>query len=145
MPKDRGIKGIPPQDHTEAVRRLESLNGKNHVRWHELLRLVITYARWRRPEEEREPFLAAAEEVLTDAARQREVQTMGRTIAEYDFAKGEVKALQKTVLRLCRQRFGEPSAEIAAAVTAVTDLERLERMTDRLLQGGSWQELLDTP
>ncbi len=35
---------------TQAMRRLESLHDSNHVRWYDLLRLVLTWAAWRRPD-----------------------------------------------------------------------------------------------
>jgi hypothetical protein len=40
-----------------------------------------------------------------------------------------------------RSQFGEPSAE-AAALEALTDVEKLEELTVRLLPVTSWQELL---
>ena len=41
-----------------------------------------------------------------------------------------------------RKRFGEPDAPTAAALQAITDLDRLEALSDRLLDVASWQELL---
>jgi len=57
---------------------------------------------------------------------------------------GEVKRAKLMLLRLGRTRFGVPSAAQESALHAITDLERLERLTDRLLQVDSWQELLAT-
>ena len=59
---------------------------------------------------------------------------------------GTIKALQKTLLRLGRQQFHNPPSEaVQAAIEAITDEGRLERMTDRLLVVSNWQELLETP
>ena len=55
------------------------------------------------------------------------------------------RGFAKTVLRLGGRRFGQPSNEMAAAVAEITDVDRLERLTEQLLQAGSWQELLETP
>jgi hypothetical protein len=66
------------------------------------------------------------------------------TTYQYILDEGRIDALQKTLLRQGRQRFGPPSEAIQTMVTGITDLERLERMTDRLLVVSSWQELLDT-
>jgi hypothetical protein len=58
---------------------------------------------------------------------------------------GRTDALQKTLLRLGRKRFGPPSEQIQQTIQAITDLERLGRLSERLLDVTSWQELLDTP
>jgi hypothetical protein len=142
---------------TEALRRLEALHGRDRVRWYDLLRMVLTWALWRRPRSEREDLRASAQASQVDAAHKREVQTMGQTIAEWYIeqgraegraegeAKGRIDTLQRMLLRQGRQRLGEPSETITATLTALTDVERLEKLTERLLQVASWQELLDTP
>lgn len=59
---------------------------------------------------------------------------------------GAAEALQKTLLRQGKQRFGAAApAEVENAIRGVNELERLERMTDRLLIVPDWQELLETP
>jgi hypothetical protein len=55
---------------------------------------------------------------------------------------GEVRGLQHTLLRLGRKRFGEPDESVRQAVLGITDLERLARLTEDLLDVSSWQELL---
>ena len=57
---------------------------------------------------------------------------------------GQAEALQKTVLRLGKLRIGKPSKQTVRALEAITDIDRLERLTERILQAASWQELLDT-
>ncbi len=59
--------------------------------------------------------------------------------------KGHVTAVRKILLSLGSVRFDEPEAATAAAIEAITDPERLERLTKRLLNVGSWDELLATP
>jgi hypothetical protein len=49
------------------------------------------------------------------------------------------------ILRQGQQRFGPPPEAMSAALTAITELERLERVFDRLLQASDWQDLLATP
>jgi hypothetical protein len=49
------------------------------------------------------------------------------------------------LLRLGRLNFGEPEAATVAALEAIPDLNRLEAMSERLLQVSTWQELLSTP
>ena len=138
---------------TQALHRLEALHDRNRVRWYDLLRLLLTWAAWRRPRTERDELMATASASQADATRRREVQNMGQTIAEAWIeqgrsegrVEGNVEALRKTLLRLGRQRFGEPGEPIVAQVAVIGEVDRLESLTDRLLQVSSWQELLDTP
>jgi hypothetical protein len=60
-------------------------------------------------------------------------------------SKGALKEAKKFVLFMGRERFGLPDAEAATAIEAITDLERLEQMGQRLLYVSSWQELVATP
>ena len=59
--------------------------------------------------------------------------------------RGEMKSLHETILHLGHKRFGQPEEATLAALKAITDLERLKRLRERLLEAGSWQELLATP
>lgn len=55
------------------------------------------------------------------------------------------KQIKKDLLRLGAKRFGQPDDVVQARLNAITDLERLDRQVDRLLEASSWQDLLDTP
>jgi hypothetical protein len=55
---------------------------------------------------------------------------------------GEVRGLQHTLLRQGRKRFGEPEEAVRQSLLGITDLERLTRLTEGLLELSSWQELL---
>ncbi len=68
-----------------------------------------------------------------------------QAILEEGRAEGMASALRKTLLRQGGQKFGPPSPSNLEALTAITDLSRLERMTERLLLVSSWHELLNTP
>ena len=79
---------------------------------------------------------------------------MVETYADYLIAQGERKGkldgqaehARKTVLRLGRKVFGEPSASDEAQLSAIADADRLDRMTDRLADHSSkfktWSEFL---
>src|SRR5262249_28965554 len=73
----------------ESLSRLQTRFGQDHVRWYDLLRMVLTWALYRRPPQERDRLLAAAEASQSEALRQREVKTMGQTIAEALIEEGE--------------------------------------------------------
>jgi hypothetical protein len=67
------------------------------------------------------------------------------TTYQYILDEGRVEEARKILVRQGRIRFGPPSDQATSALARITDLERLERMTERLLTVSSWQELLDTP
>jgi predicted transposase YdaD len=55
---------------------------------------------------------------------------------------GRASEAREIILRLGGKRFGAPSARAAAAIQAITSVERLEALVDRLLEAESWDELL---
>ena len=55
---------------------------------------------------------------------------------------GRVDALQQMLLRLGRKRFGRVSKAMQTALQGITDVSHLERLTDRILDVSSWNELL---
>ena len=58
---------------------------------------------------------------------------------------GRADAFQRALLRWGRKHLGDPSAEIIAAVKAIDDVDRLERLGDHLGKVSSWQQLLAVP
>ncbi len=60
-------------------------------------------------------------------------------------AKGALKGEKKLLMLQGRKRFGPPDVQTTAAIEAITDLDRLEQLGQRLLDVSSWQELLATP
>jgi hypothetical protein len=47
------------------------------------------------------------------------------------------------VMRLGQRQFGPPDEPMVAALNGIEDVQRLEDLSVRLLQVGSWQELLN--
>jgi hypothetical protein len=68
-----------------------------------------------------------------------EGEAKGRAEGEAKGRSAEAKAI---LLRLGRKRFGDPDTATVAALEAITDLAYLESLSDRVLDVGSWQELL---
>jgi len=60
-------------------------------------------------------------------------------------AEGEVEEARKTLIRLGRKRLGALDESLEGRIAVIDDLDRLERLTDRLLEVASWDELLATP
>jgi predicted transposase YdaD len=57
-------------------------------------------------------------------------------------AKGEIEEAKKILVLQGRNRFGEPPAQVLAAIAAVSDVKQLEDLSVRLLGAASWQDLL---
>lgn len=64
----------------------------------------------------------------------------------YDVAveEGEIRNSHRFLLRQGRSLWGAPSPAIEAALKAVQDVLRLERMAEAILRVKSWEELLAT-
>jgi hypothetical protein len=83
----------------------------------------------------------------------REVQTMEESVTyqaiihkglQQGLQQGKLHEIKQTVLRQGRKRFGEPPASTVTALEAISDLERLERMSEHLLDVATWDDLLAT-
>jgi hypothetical protein len=57
---------------------------------------------------------------------------------------GREDEARKLLLRQGRRKFGQPEPAVEAALQAIGDLARLERMSERLLDVTTWDELLAT-
>ena len=66
-------------------------------------------------------------------------------ILEEGEAIGRAKEVRKILLRQGQIRFGAPPAVVRQVLESLSDLERMERMADRVIEVSNWQELLDTP
>lgn len=60
-------------------------------------------------------------------------------------AEWEARVLRETLIRQGRKRFGEPDATVVQALEAITSVEALQQLAERLLEVESWQELLASP
>jgi hypothetical protein len=58
---------------------------------------------------------------------------------------GEIRGVQRTLIHLARHKLGEPDEAALCALKEITDLDRLDRMSVRLFEVGTWAELLQTP
>ena len=57
-------------------------------------------------------------------------------------AEGETREATKLLKKLGTRRFGPPDPSALVAIEAITDLERIELLLERLLEVSSWEELL---
>ncbi len=59
-------------------------------------------------------------------------------------ARGKVTAAHRMVFIIAGKRFGPAPGATEAALQGITDQDRLDRMTDRLLDATGWDDLLST-
>jgi predicted transposase YdaD len=118
-------------------------------------RLVARVTREAAPEEGAELLTAAL--VLTGlrvpkpkvAELFRGVQAMRESsgyqlILDEGREEGALRQTRKLLLQLGRLKLGAPGADVETAIQAIDDLARLERMSARLLNVTTWEELLAT-
>jgi len=131
-------------------RKLDPLHETGRVHWRDLLGLILSWAQNRRSNVERKAWTELADNLESSAEIRREIQAMGTTIAQElirearqeGFAEGAAATRRSTLLRLARKRFGQTSDKFLAEVNSVTDIDRLDRMTDLVNEIGSLEELL---
>ena len=119
---------------------------------HVAQRLIERLEREAAPERARKlltaAFLLTGLRVRRDVARQvfrgvramRESDTYMAIIDE-----GHEEHAKAVILRLGQKKFGPADDPTKAKLIGITDLGRLDRIEDRLLDATSWQDLLDTP
>jgi len=77
------------------------------------------------------------------SALKREVLKMEESITYQEIkGLGRLEEARKMILRQGKRRFGRASRKAAQALEAITDLERLEVLGERLVEAKSWEELL---
>jgi hypothetical protein len=62
--------------------------------------------------------------------------------ADYYFRQGEIKGARRFLLVFGRAKFGCLDDGVHAAVNSITDLDRIERLTDAISDAKGWRELL---
>ena len=131
-------------------RKLDPLHETGRVHWRDLLGLILSWAQNRRPNLERQAWGGLADELETNADVRKEIQAMTTTIAQEMMREGEargearaeVKVRRSILLRLARRKFGPPSEDVLADLDSLTDIDRLDRMTDRLEEFSSWDDMI---
>jgi hypothetical protein len=73
-----------------------------------------------------------------------EDSTTYQLILNKGLTQGRAQEAQRMLLRFAGKRFGSTPANAEAAILAISDLERLERMADRVNDAAGWDDLLAT-
>jgi hypothetical protein len=82
---------------------------------------------------------------LLRGVREMEESSTYQWVIEKGMEKGGKKALKATLIDLGERRFGRPNTSATAVLNSVDDMDRLTRMTHRLLDAADWDDLLGTP
>lgn len=86
-----------------------------------------------------------AAQLLRGIEKMRESTTYQSILAEgrsEGRSEGRAAEARGILLRLAEKRFGAPSVAVSAAIQAISPVERLEQMIERVLEVESWDELL---
>ncbi|HZY90436.1 MAG TPA: hypothetical protein VFE78_36780 [Gemmataceae bacterium] len=143
MPGGRTLDEALPQVIAQLVKRIEAEAPAEQAPVLLTASLVLSGLRVSR---ERAVELFQGVQKMRDSTTYQMILDEGRaeglTMGE---AKGRAEEARKLLLRLGRKHLGEPGATVEAAVQALTNLERLELLAERLTEVKSWQDLLQTP
>jgi hypothetical protein len=124
-----------------VLRGLEPLARRENVRWHDLVRFVLSWAFWRRPGQEREQLIEVAQRSQSSVSRRREIQRMSETIERtwpeellaQGLTAGELRTRKEDLRMLLEERFGTLPEEWAQRIEATQDLERLKNAVRQVL------------
>jgi hypothetical protein len=111
------------------------------VRWHDLVEFIVSWALRRRPEEERNNLIAAAQASEGTVAGQQEVPSMGRTIAEALMDEARIMLARELLRSSLEERFGPLPQALVERIDTSTDLERLKRGVRHVSQLASLDDL----
>lgn len=68
--------------------------------------------------------------------------TTYQAILEEGAKKGKTIEAKRILLRQGHKRFGSPSPQVVAEIEAISNVDRIEQLAERLLDAKSWDELL---
>jgi hypothetical protein len=124
----------------DVLVQLEPLAGVSKVDWDQLVKLVLYWALYRRPDREHQGLIEAARANVHDVNLKKEIQTMTQLLEksyeqevfERGLARGKAEALRGTLESLLRQRFPEVPEGVRQRI-ATADVASLERAISQVL------------
>jgi hypothetical protein len=147
----------------EALRRIEGISDTEHVRWHELLHFLVSWAVRRRPGEERPEWQQAAvnsqrsrrhrqevermaqvawrsyEEEMEEKVAQAAAQATAQAVAHA--AAAAVRARRQDVMALIRRRFGSVPDSIQQKIERCDDPAALQSALVQVYEVSSPEDL----
>jgi hypothetical protein len=120
---------------TRALHQVKKIKGAEQIRWHEVMRILLTWVFWRRPAVERAALVAEAEHAQAGVKRKGEVQDMVSKLGPsmVDLAReegrkeGEVQALRDMLQSLLHDKFGRLPKKLQKLIETTEDAERLRQ------------------
>ena len=82
---------------------------------------------------------------LLEGVQNMEESVTYQKILKKGRAEGRTEEAKRFLKRLGSRRFGKPQPLIEAAIDAIADLDRLEQLSDRVIEVTAWEELLAQP
>ena len=110
---------------------LLSMPPEERARGEELLSYLYAFVYHEREECEKQPLLNQIEAAAWKPEHQRELNQMGKTIAEALRDEGRVSEARATLQRLLTRRFGQIPSDLVAIIEGTSDLEKLTVWLDR--------------
>jgi hypothetical protein len=137
----------------EAVASLERLPEEAKPEWRRALLFIYLLILHKRDASERSLLVETIEVGLEPGHQQereeilmtgaQELILQGKKIGRQEGREeGRIAATQTVLLRLGSKRFGAPDEKTAAELTAITSIEQLEGLIERVLDVENWTELL---
>jgi hypothetical protein len=130
----------------------EALHDSEPIRWYDLMRFVIAWALWRRPQHEREQVRAAIQASQPDPARHQEVRAMSESMAmtwgeemqqkvAQARVEGVLRSRQEDVRVILQRRFGPLPEALIQRIEKTEDHERLKACILQAMTMNSLEEL----
>ena len=133
----------------EVVQHLEAMPAAERLRWLELLSYIQALVYHERDESERPGLRATIEASVRTDPSKSEVTNMFRSGADVLKAEGrkegEVRALQRTLLKQLRLRFGDLPPEVTKTVKATGDVKQLDAWLGRTVTAATLAEMQIRP
>jgi hypothetical protein len=134
-----------------VLTRLEHIEPKQRIRWHDLVHFVLSWAFHRRPVDEHAELQRIAIDSQRTRRRKREVETMSGTLAKtwdeleknWDqlLVERELRARGESLRLILEERFTTIPPHLLERIEAETDVERLKTWTRRAVRIRSIDEL----
>lgn len=133
------------QIFAETIKQLQQLSTTEPVRWYDLMRVVLTWAMWRRPQPERDSLLGLAGKQHANTDKQKEIESMtqklGATMVDIAREEGQLIASRQNLCLILVERFGSLPDEVRQRIERITALERLQEIIRQGLRIHSLDEL----
>jgi hypothetical protein len=130
----------------------------NRVYLSDMLEMVFSWARWRRPDPEQPRWEYVADDIVKDKEERERMRTMSQSAISRVYNEGvkeghdkgfvegevvgEVNALRRSLLRTGHKRYGEPNDQQLKAINECVVIDRLEGWLDKVSEAANWDELL---